>query len=95
MFISNLRSNCSCPSVYLEILSILANDISFTVEISDFDGEVVAVRDYTLHCNISDVNCFDSLLVELPIHKTDLLTFSLYLDGVKQGQIKLPVKVVP
>ena len=65
----------------------------FTVEVSNFDGEVISVKDITLKCFAENINCFNSSLIDIPVQKTDLLTLTLYLDGIEQRKIKLPIKV--
>lgn len=79
--------------LFLTFLNCTIGTHDFRVEVSDFSGEVIATRDFNFTCVESFLSRAECFVVKFPIHKTDLLIFSLYLDGLKQGQIKLPVKV--
>jgi len=80
--------------LFVTFINCDSGDRKFTIEISDFDGGIIAVRDYRLNFITPAINYFHSVLVEVPIHRTDLLTFKMFLDGIQQETvIKLPVKV--
>ena len=63
------------------------------VECSNFAREVISTTNHILNCIQTSYECYDSFLVRFPIQKTDLLAFSIYLDGIEQRKIKLAVKV--
>jgi hypothetical protein len=65
----------------------------FKVEVSNGSGEIITTRDFDFNwdrASISRVECF---LVRFPIRRSETLTFSLYLNGDKQREIKFPIRV--
>ncbi len=79
--------------LFLTFINCTTGRHNFKIEISNFSMQVIATRDFNFSYTepfLSRAECF---LIKFPIHTTDLLTFSMYLDNKKQTDIKLPIKV--
>ena len=79
--------------LFLTFISCVTGRHDFKVEVSNFSGDIITTRDFNFSYTRPSLSHAECFLVKFPIHKTDLLTFSMFLDGKQQGNIKLPIKV--
>ena len=92
-FVTKNISDIEFPLFLTFINSVKGSNHEFKAEIHNFDGEIIATKNHSFKCSRDSLSYAECVLVKFPIHKTDLLTCSMYLDNKKQIDIKLPVKV--
>jgi hypothetical protein len=63
------------------------------VEVSNSSGEIITMRGFDFNWDRTSISRTECFLVRFPIRQSETLTFSLYLNGDKQREIKFPVRV--
>ena len=91
-FITQNVSDIEFP-LFLTFINSVKGGHKFKIDISNFDGKIIATRNHNFTCDRNSLSHAECVLIKFPIHKTDLLTCSMFLDGKQQGSLKLPIKV--
>ena len=79
--------------LFLTFIDCTVGTHDLKVEVTDSSGEIITTGDFNFKDTGSMLSLSRCFLIRFPVRKTDLLTFILYLDGMEQKDIKLPIRI--